>query len=362
MSATMTSSGHSTALSRSEVHRHRTRRRLSTPNPRQPTRLQNCPPLPYSLEALDLSSASPTQTLASLRVLILSYLADLERKLCQLESPDLEAWKAMGEMTIEEARQWARTAREMLKGIRADVCSHFPEFHFSDISLENFIRSHFPDLSDVTGLTEMRSRLPGMPDVRSRLPDVPHLLDMPDMRSHLPDMPHLLDMPDVRSRFPDIPHLPDMPDVRSHLSDMRTKLDGVRSRFHDIDFKNPLSYIPALSDRLKNLHSHLSSMELPSGLDSPAFTPSSIISDLLDMLSSEVITELLGTRPDLDGGEDLLERTAIEVTNAVKRSLEGVRLIKYCDLPHQWRNNPFVVQGYRLVFSVALLIYSDYLC
>lgn len=310
---TTTTIGHSTAMKPSQLHRRRTRRRLSTPSSRQPARLHICQPL--SLEALDLPSASPTHTLASLRVLVLSYLADLERRLSELESPDLEAWKTMGEMTIEEARQWAQTALEMLEGIRADVCSHLPEFHFADMSVENFVKSHFPDLPDVPGLDEMRAQLP----------------DMPDMRSH----------------FPDMPHLPDMPNVRSHLSDMRTKLDDVRSRFQDIDFKQPLSYIPTLSDHLQNLHSHLSSMELPSGLGVPALAPS-MISELMDaLLSSELVNDLISASEAIEEGEDMLERAATEVANAVKRSFEGVRLIQYSDLPQQWKNNPFVTRGYR---------------
>ena len=297
----MSSTVSSTAVDRSQLHQRRTRRRLSIPDPRQPGS-QICPPLPHSLEALDLSSASPTQTLASLRFLVLSYLADLERKLCELESPDMDTWKAMGAMTMEEARQWTRTALEMLEGIRADVCSHFPEFHFAD-------------LPDVPGLTEMRS------------------------------------------------HLPDMPDMRSHLSDMRTKLDDVRSRFHDIDFKTPLNYIPTLSDRLRHLHSHLSSMDLPSGLDVPSFTPSSVISDLLDaFLSSDALAELSSSTLDVPREvEDLLERAAREIAYAVQRSLDGVRLITYSDLPFDWKNNPFVTRGYRLVTVVptpTLVSYS----
>ncbi|RDB16685.1 Uncharacterized protein C30D11.11 [Hypsizygus marmoreus] len=313
---TATTTARSTA---SEIHRRRAKRRLSTPSPRQPARLQICRPLPLSLEALDLSSASPTQTLASLRFLVLSYLADLERRLSNLESPDLEEWKAMGEMTIEEARQWAHTALEMLEGIRADVCSHLPEFHFADMSVENFVKSHLPELPDVPGLNEMRSHLP--------------------------------DMNDVRSRFPDIPNLPDMPDVRSHISDMRLRLDDVRSRFNDIDFKQPLNYIPTLSTHLQNLHSHLSTMELPTGLGVPGLAPSSIISDLLDaLLSSELVLDLLSANPEIvEETEDMIQRAAKEVTQAIKRSLEGVRLIQYSDLPQQWRNNPFVTHGYRFI-------------
>ncbi|KAF8070107.1 hemolysin-III related-domain-containing protein [Lyophyllum atratum] len=318
MSATVTTTARPATTS--ETHRRRAKRRLSAPSSRQPVRLQICHPLPLSLEALDLSSASPTRTLASLRFLVLSYLADLERKLSNLESPDLETWKAMGELTIEEARQWAQTALEILEGIRADVCSHLPEFHFTDMSVENFVKSHFPDLPDVPGLTEMRAHLP--------------------------------DMPDVRSHFPDMPNLPDMPNVRSHFSDMRLRLDDVRSRFNDLDFNKPLSYIPTLSKHLEHLQSHLSSMEFPSPREMSGVTPSVMISDLLEsLLSSELVTDLLSASPTeiVEETEDMLQRAANEVASAVKRSFQGVRLIQYSDLPHQWKNNPFVTHGYRFI-------------
>ncbi|KAF5386189.1 hypothetical protein D9615_002593 [Tricholomella constricta] len=333
MSATVVTSARSSTTS--DLHRRRGKRRLSMlSSHRQHPRLI-CRPLPLSLEALDLSSASPTQTLASLRYLVLSYLAHLEQRLSNLESPDLEAWKAMGELTIEEARQWAQTALEMLEGIRADVCSHLPEFHFTDMSVENFVKSHLPDFSDVPGLNEMCSHLP----------------DMQDVRSHFPDMPNLPDMQDVRSHFPDMPNLPDMPDVRSHFSDMRLKLDDVRSRFHDLDFKKPLSYIPTLSDHLENLHSHLSSLELPSPLEMSGLAPSTVISDLLEsLLSSELVTEFNASATEMvEETEDMLHRAANDVADAVRRSLEGVRLIQYSDLPQQWRNNPFVTHGYRFI-------------
>lgn len=299
----------------SPLHQRRHGRRLSAPASRQPPRLQICRALPLSLEALDLSSASPTQALASLRYLVLSYLAELEQRLSNLESPDFETWKTMGEMTMEEARQWTQTALEMLKGIRADVCSHLPEFHFADMSVENF-KSRLPDLSEVPGLSEMRSHLP----------------DMPDVRSHLPDMPNL----------------PDMPDVRSHISDMRVKLGDVRSRFNDLDFKQPLSYIPTLSDHLNNLHSHLSSMEFPSTLGASALSSPTLIYDILDaLLSSELVVDLLNTTPTIENAEDMIGRASKDVANAVRRSLQGVRLIQYSDLPHAWKNNCFVTNGYR---------------
>ncbi|KDR75042.1 hypothetical protein GALMADRAFT_248897 [Galerina marginata CBS 339.88] len=323
---------------RSEIHARRARRRLSAPSSKQPS-LKRCQSLSYSLEALDLSSASPTQTLASLRFLVLSYLADLEQRLAEFESPNLEAWKSQGELSIEEATQWARTALEMLEGIRTDVCSHLPELPFADLSsMESFVKSHLPDVPDVPSFTEMRSHLP----------DMPHLPDMSEMRSRFPDMPSLPDMAEMRSHMPS---LPDMDDVRSHLSDMRLKLEDVRSRFHEIEFNQPFSYIPILSDRLQNLHSHLSSMEIPSGIPVSPFAPNAVLADLLEsLLTSDVVKDILHSTPDvITEGENLLERAAYEIANAVKRSLEGVHLIKYTDLPLQWRNNPFVTHGYRFI-------------
>jgi len=134
------------------------------------------------------------------------------------------------------------------------------------------------------------------------------------------------------------------------LADVRSKLDDVYSRIQDIDFHQPLSYIPTLSYRLKMLHSHLTSVEVPPGVSSPSLAPGTLLSDLLDaLLTSGIVTDLLNTVPDAFEGEEVLEKAALEVANAVQRSLRGARLIGYSDLPHPWRNNPFVKQGYRFI-------------
>ena len=292
----------------SDLHFRKPARRPPSPNTTRPLRLQLCPPLSHAPEARDLLSASPVQTIASLRLLVLSYLENLERRLSELDH--------FGEHTMEEARQWTTTALEMLEGIRTEVRSRLPELHPPHMSMEAFVKSHLPDLPDVTSLTDMCSHLPDMPDVRSHLPDMPHL---PEMRSHLP-----------------------------HLSDVRSKLDDVYSRIQDIDFHQPLRYIPTLSHRLKKLHSHLTSVEVPPGVSSPSLTPGTLLSDLLDaLLTSEIVTDLLNTAPDVIQGEEVLEKAAHQVANAIQRSLRGVRLIGYADLPHPWKNNPFVIQGYR---------------
>jgi adiponectin receptor len=276
---------------------------------------QPCKSLSYSLEELNLSAASPIQTLASLRFLVLSHLADLERRLSDCESPSFEAWNLHDKFNIDDATQWARTALEMLEGIRADVCSHLPDFQFSDLStLESFVKT-LPELPDVSNFTEMRSHLP----------DMPHLPGMAEMRSHLPDLPH-------------------MDNVRSQFSDMRLKLDDVRTRFHELDFQKLHGYIPQLANHLKNLHTHLSSMELSSGLP----VASSTHADLLDaLLSSDIVTDILNSTPSAVEADAFLERTACEVTNAVKLSFDGLRLISYSDLPIPWRCNAFVRHGYR---------------
>ena len=271
--------------------------------------IQPCQSLSYSLEELNLSSTSPIQTLASLRFLILSHLADLERRLSDCESPSFDKFN------IDEATQWARTALEMLEGIRADVSSHFPDCQLADLStLESFVKT-LPDLPDVSNFTEMRSHLP----------DMPHLPGMAEMRSHLPDLPH-------------------MDNVRSQFSDMRLKLDDVRTRFHELDFQKLLGYIPQLANHLKNLHTHLSSMERSSGLH----VASSTHADLLDaLLSSDAVTDILNSTPVAVEADAFLERTACEVTNAIKSSFDGLRLISYSELPIPWRCNAFVGHGYR---------------
>lgn len=281
--------------------------------------VQPCKSLSFSLEVFDLSSASPIQTLASLRFLVLSHLADLERRLSDFESPRFEAWIPHDKFNIDEATQWARTALEMSEGIRVDVCSHFPDFQFADLSsLESYVKN-VPDLPDVSNFTEMRSHLP----------DMPHIPGMARMRSHLPGIPH-------------------MDNVRSQFCDMRLKLDDLRTRFHELDFQKPLSYIPQLANHLKNLHSHLSSIELPSGLPVSSLPSSTVLADLLDaLLSSDIVNDILNSTPDAIEADALLERTACEVTNAVKLSFDGLRLIDYSDLPIPWRSNAFVSQGYR---------------
>ncbi len=285
------------------------RRRLSTFQAGRYALPQPCHHLPHSIEALDLSLTSLPPTLASLRLHVLSYLADLETRLSLLESPiSTEAIVAKGELTMEDARAWARDGLEMLRSIREDVLSHFPDIFSLDAvpsveDVEEFVNTHMPD---VTALPEMRSHLPDVSDV---------------VRSHLPDFT---------------------------LSDVRSRLDDVRSCISDLDFKTPLQYVPTLSNRLQSLQEHLSTMELASSMYLSSFAPSATLSTLLDkVLSSHLVADISSA---LQRGEESLEMAALDIARAMKRSLNGSRLIQYVDLPKQWRNNQFVQDGYRLVW------------
>lgn len=298
---------------------------MSTPNlRRRPTSRALCATLPHSLEALDLGSMSPVQTLASLRFLVLSYLAELERHLrafdfdpslpsISSEGGEWDPWRTTGELTMDEARQWARTAMDKLREIREDVRKHLPE------------RLSFADIQ-----ADLRARLPDFPDF-----PYPLSTSIDEMRSHL----HI---PDVRSRFPD-------------LDDMMNTFNDVKTKFHDLDFNQPLTFVPTLSEHLNDLHNHLSSMsaEVPSGLEFTSQFMGTLLKDMIDkVMSSELMTEILAAAPDISmtsisEREALMETKAKEVARAIKRSFEGLQLITYTDLPEEWRNNPFVTRGYR---------------
>ena len=67
---------------------------------------------------------------------------------------------------------------------------------------------------------------------------------------------------------------------------------------------------------------------------------------LSTLLPSHLVADISS---DLRSSEETLEKAALEIARAMKRSLNGSRLIQYVDLPEQWRNNPFVKGGYRQV-------------
>ncbi|KZT18073.1 HlyIII-domain-containing protein [Neolentinus lepideus HHB14362 ss-1] len=128
--------------------RHRRHTSLSSSRPRI-----LCQTFTHSIEALDLPTSA---TLASVRLLILDYLADLEKRL-----------------TESKEDSWARAGLDMLHAIRADVAAYLPELSF-----------------DLDNMPDVRAHLPELPDVRSHLPDIDFTLSR--MRSRLEDA-----MPDM---------------------------------------------------------------------------------------------------------------------------------------------------------------------
>lgn len=142
----------------STVSRNRLRPRRRPSIDTHDVPLLSCHSLPHSLEALDPSS--PRQALGALRILLLSYLEDVENRLSTIDSPISEitipaALKIKGEHTVEDARAWARDALEMLRSIRSDVCSYLPE------------------LPDVPSLSNVRAQLSlSLADTASVMEDV----------------------------------------------------------------------------------------------------------------------------------------------------------------------------------------------
>jgi len=182
------------APSSSAPSRRRTSASMATPTKR------NCQTIRASLDALDLSSSTQLQILSFIRRLVLFHLEQLEASLPRPQSPiDIDSLKSSTEDAVEDVREWANDALDMLRRIRSDVCSHLPDLVDLDFSLENLV-SHLPDVNDV--------------------------------RSHLPDI---------------------------NISDqVREKIDLLCSCLPDLPFQAPLDYIPILTEHLDSLHTHLS--------------------------------------------------------------------------------------------------------
>lgn len=247
---------------------------------------RNCQTIPASLDALDLSSSPQTRTLFSIQQLVLSYLEELEASLSRLHSPiDIDSLKSSTEDAVEDARAWANDALDMLQQIKSDVRSHLPDLDL-DFSLENLV-NHLPDVNDV--------------------------------RSHLPDI---------------------------NVSDqVREKIELLRSHLPDLPFQAPLDYIPVLIEHLGSLHAHLSSPNTDP--TDPSVTPLFVLNEMLDRIAtSELYANLKSSEKAV---EDMFEKATRDVKVAVRRSLNGSKLIQYVDLPDEWRGNPFVHRGYRFI-------------
>ncbi|EJD03196.1 HlyIII-domain-containing protein [Fomitiporia mediterranea MF3/22] len=298
-----------------QTEAHVLHRRVEVTKHRQSTQQRprsastSCNPLSSSLTTSSLSMASHAPVLASVRVLVLSHLAELERRLVSitlsLEDSENETLDNSGEQLVTgETHSWAHDTLEMLRRIRSDVSSHLPDLPFDVPALEELLHTHFHDLSYQV------------------------LLD--DIRAHLPDLPR--------------PHMPDFT-----LSDVQTKLHDVRAHLYEmsLDMSQPMSYLPVLSQHLNSLQAHLAAVSARSDYVLPSLPPTSTLSELLDrVLSSDMVPAVLHR---VDGHDSPFERVAREYSEALKKSYNGARLVSYVDLPKEWRNNPWVDSGYRFI-------------
>ena len=251
-----------------------------------------------------MKSGSPVAVLASIRVLVLSHLAELEKHLSasELHLPSTEELKNKGEETVGEAKSWAHDTLEILRRIRSDVYAHLPDFPFDVPTLEEMLQTHFHDVSYHSLLDE------------------------------------------IRAHIPDIPRMPDMDTMQIHIADMQTRFQDVRTHFSEIsaDLSQPMNYLPVLSRHIDSLQARLASL---SSSESCLISSTGILSTIIDkILSSDLVPAVLHR---VDGHESTLEKAARDMKNALKKSLDGSELVTYVDLPKEWRNNPWVESGYR---------------
>lgn len=171
--------------------------------------------------------------------------------------------------------------------------------------------------------------------VLAYLTDLEHRLAYAD-----PDGQHSARAMLARIRADVSAHLPAagdlMPDFNARLKDARAHLT---SQSH------PAHYLPLLRQHLRALHTHLAAY---------AADPSVPASALLDrFLASDFAPAVLHRE---NGQASTLEKAAADMRVALKKSLDGSRLVTYVDLPDQWRSNPWVTSGYRY------FLFCIYLC
>ncbi|KAJ7878669.1 hypothetical protein B0H13DRAFT_2668072 [Mycena leptocephala] len=205
-------------------------------------------------------------------------------------------------LSLFESAEWASTALDMLRSIRADVHSHLPDLPSLDLS---------PALSldfDYFEFDEFKEKL------KSRLSDVKGLVSSS------------LDF-DFFSRSPTSPPSPP-------ASAPTFEFEFCRPSFYS-------SAPPVLRELLDAFLAKLPSLSsLPASISLPCASLSAV--------------SLLDYAPD--GQEEAAEEGPTPA-DALRRGDFGRKLIGYEDLPLEWRNNPWAVEGYRCVFfSSSLLV------
>jgi adiponectin receptor len=381
----------------------RQRRRLSAPVP--PThwsglglRLHHSAdtsPRARAVDALDLSTASPTQTLASLRWLVLTYLEGLERKLLGMAkmvgTPGAPFSSLPSTPTLDDARQWASTALDMLSDIRAEVMSHFPTLPTTNVGCGDIL-AYLPDIE-----------LPQLPDWSSFVDEdflagprnsvdnidleyYPQCMEvlsthLTTFREHLSSLsvpfPSLYTS-EASSSFPfasvaealetlvmavqsqlEESHKGDEDKLRPRPLSLRRKSMVERGAEFMIDVRDGFeANVDAMREQqeemMESIGEQLSSMRegfdhMKEGFHENLTHMRDNFNHELDLLGHELTAIRDEIGHEIDVLKDEMQVMASEVRAAVQRSFDGVHLISYADLPQDWRNNPFVTTGYRFI-------------
>ncbi|KAG8888052.1 hypothetical protein FRB98_008516 [Tulasnella sp. 332] len=265
--------------------------------------------MPPSLEPLDLhpNAAAATDdeiSPSTLLDLLNLGLSDLEGRLSKVDMVP----KQLGADIVEEGTMLIQDGLDFLDWLKSEALAHIP-----DIDI---------DLGDLS-LTGLRSRLPDFQDVKSRLPEFDFDFDF-----------------DVRGRL-------DM--VSASFEDARTCLAPLDKSLPSL--ADPETYLPLLRARITAIHQQLSDISntVP---QIPSLSPPQIITDLLP--------DFLGdAEEDSEDDTKRIDERALEIAHAIKLSGNGTRLIRFIDLPTKWKNNEYMVTGYRFIpASPRLLIAS----
>ncbi|KAJ7871768.1 hypothetical protein B0H13DRAFT_2554181 [Mycena leptocephala] len=176
------------------------------------------------------------------------------------------------------------------------------------------------------------------------------------------------------SSFSALPHFDyfEFPEFKEKLKSRLSNVKGLVSSSLDFDFSSPLSYVPTLSARLRSLHAHLAAelpcfefdappllRELlrcvprgrgcvPGGVAVAPSLPASISLVLPPAPRSPPCPSSTTAMHAADEGASE-EESGPTPADALRRADFGRKLIGYEDLPLEWRNNPWVVEGYRFI-------------
>ncbi|KAJ7761137.1 hypothetical protein B0H16DRAFT_1812776 [Mycena metata] len=284
------------------------RRRMSAPTPRAraaPLRLPPCRPLPLSLEALDLSpAASPAQALASLRFLVLSYLADLERRLALFDT-DSPAARALA-----------------LASLRFLVLSYLAD-------LERRLALFDTDSPAARALDMLRRPHPQAP-----------LSYVPTLSARLRTLHRVL-----ADEFPSLDFtLPSRPTFDFDFSRPTFDFEFSRPSFDfDFDFEFDFTTPRELLDAFRaDVDAFLTS--LPASLPSLPALPSLLRVSSRDAASASASPK---SPPAQDPEADAADAAAH--TLALTLSAHGTKHLSYPDLPPAWQNNAFIAHNYRFI-------------